>query len=163
MAIGIGDQVPDLPLTWMTDSGPGPATRTALFGGRRVALFAVPGAFTPTCSDQHLPSITANADSIRAAGIDLIACLSVNDIFVMNAWGRARHTGDTITLLADGAAAWTRAAGLDWDLGGLGLGIRSQRYAMIVNDTRIEHLAVEQGGAFEVSSGNAVLRALETR
>lgn len=160
MALGIGDQVPDVALTWMTDGGPAPVSRQRLFGARRVAFFAVPGAFTPTCSDQHLPSFTGNAEAIRTAGIDLIACLSVNDIFVMNAWGRARGVGDDVVMLADGAADWTRSAGLDWDLGALGLGVRSQRYAMIVDDMRVAHIAIEQGGGFEVSSGEAILRVL---
>ena len=160
MTLRVGDRVPDVPLTWMMPDGPAAASRARLFGGRLVAVFAVPGAFTPTCSDRHLPSVLENAGAIRAAGVDLIACLSVNDIFVMRAWGRALDTGNQVTMLADGSAAWTRAAGLDWDLSDLGLGVRSQRYAMIVEDTVVRHLAVEPGGAFGVSSGDAIADAL---
>ncbi len=160
MTLRVGEQVPDIPLTRMTETGPAPVARQELFAGRRVALFAVPGAFTPACTDRHLPSITVNADAILSAGIDTVACLSVNDIFVMRAWGKDRRVGDDVVMLADGAGAWTVAAGLDWDLTGFGLGLRSQRYAMIVDDTRVAHLAVEQGGAFDVSSGDAVLRVL---
>lgn len=160
MALRVGDRVPDVPLTWMTGSGPAPVSREELFGGRRVALFAVPGAFTPTCSDSHLPSVVMNAAAIREGGIDRIACVSVNDIFVLRAWGRHLSIDDEIVMLADGAAAWTKAAGLDWDLSALGLGVRSQRYAMIVTDGRVEHIAVEQGGSFEVSSGEALARVL---
>ena len=160
MALRVGDMVPDVPLIWMTDTGPGPVSPADLFGGRRVAVFAVPGAFTPTCSDSHLPSVIANAAAIRAGGIDRIACVSVNDIFVMRAWGKHLGIGDEIVMLADGAGAWTKEAGLDWDLSALGLGLRSQRYAMIVADGRIEHIAVEQGGSFEVSSGAAMVRLL---
>lgn len=160
LALRVGDPVPDVPLTWMTDNGPAPASRSEVFEGRRVALFAVPGAFTPTCSDSHLPSVVENAATIRECGIDRIACLSVNDIFVMRAW--ARHLGitDEIVMLADGAGAWTKEAGLDWDLSALGLGVRSQRFAMIVTDARVEHIAVEQGGSFAVSSGEAMVRVL---
>jgi peroxiredoxin (alkyl hydroperoxide reductase subunit C) len=147
----------------MTPDGPAPISRGGLFAGRTVVLFAVPGAFTPTCSDRHLPSIIADAEALRAGGADVIACLSVNDIFVMNAWGKARGVGDDVMMLADGSAEWTRAAGLEWDLSGLGLGVRSQRYAMIVKDERVSHLAVEPGGAFGVSSGEAVAAVLARR
>lgn len=160
MALRAGDQVPDVPLTWMTGSGPAPVLRDEVFGGRRVALFAVPGAFTPTCSDSHLPSVVKNAAAICEGGIDRIVCVSVNDIFVMQAWAKHLGIGDEIVMLADGAGAWTKEAGLDWDLSALGLGVRSQRYAMIVTDGRVEHIAVEQGGSFEVSSGEAMVRVL---
>ncbi|MEM6664392.1 MAG: peroxiredoxin [Pseudomonadota bacterium] len=163
MTLRVGDRVPDVALTHMSGQGPTPLSRQALFSGRRVALFAVPGAFTPACSDQHLPSVIDNAAALKAAGIDQIACLSVNDIFVMRAWGRERGVGADILMLADGAAAWTRAAGLDWDLGDLGLGIRSQRYALVADDGIVAYLAVEQGGAFDVSGGAAVLEALRSR
>lgn len=163
MALKVGDIVPDVALTHMTGDGPTPITRDGLFAGRTVALFAVPGAFTPACSDRHLPSVVENAAALRAVGVDTIACVSVNDVFVMAAWGRQRDVGDDVLMLADGAAAWTKAAGLDWDLGDLGLGVRSQRYAMVVQDCRVTHLAIEQGGAFDVSSGDAVLRVLQGR
>ena len=160
MTLKIGDRVPDVPLNQMTDAGPGPVSRQSLFGGRTVAIFAVPGAFTPTCSDQHMPSVIQNIGPLHDAGVDLIACLSVNDIFVMRAWGRALGVGDDVAMLADGSADWTKAAGLDWDLSPLGLGVRSQRYAMVVDDTVVRHLAIEPGGAFGVSSGSAVVAAL---
>lgn len=163
MTIGVGDPVPDIPLTRMGAAGPEPVTRNGLFAGRTVVLFAVPGAFTPTCSDRHLPSVIANAAAMRAAGADTVACLSVNDIFVMRAWGQALGAGDDVTMLADGSAHWTRAAGLDWDLGAMGLGVRSQRYGMIVDNGHIRHLAVEPGGAFGVSSGEAILAVLQRR
>lgn len=160
MTIGHGDRVPDVPLMRMGASGPEPVTRNGLFAGRTVALFAVPGAFTPTCSDRHLPSVIANAPAMLAAGADRVACLSVNDIFVMAAWGRALGVDEDVLMLADGSALWTRSAGLDWDLGAMGLGIRSQRYGMIVDDARVRHIAVEPGGAFGASSGEAILAVL---
>ena len=160
MTLKIGDQVPDVPLTRWGANGPEQASRAAIFAGRRVVLAAVPGAFTPTCTDDHLPSILRNLDRLREAGADRVACIAVNDIFVLRAWARALSAADGLTMLADGAAHWTRAAGLDWDLASLGLGVRSQRYAMVVDDTRITHLAIEKGAAFEVSSGDAILAAL---
>lgn len=155
--------MPDLPLTRMTAAGPVAEGRAALFGGQTVAVFAVPGAFSPTCTDDHMPSVLRSADAIRQAGVDRIACLSVNDIFVMRAWAKALGVGDTVDMLADGTGAWTRAAGMDWDLSVFGLGVRSQRYAMIVDDAVIRHIAVEQGAAFRVSSGAALLDVLTGR
>ncbi len=160
MALRVGDRVPDVPLVQMTSDGPAPLSRDELFGGKKVVVFAVPGAFTPTCSAQHLPSFLANAEGITAKGAEAIACISVNDVFVMHAWGQARDPDGMVVMLADGSAAWTMASGLEWDLGDLGLGVRSQRYAMIVEDGTVTHIAVEQGGAFEVSSGEAILAAL---
>ena len=163
MTLGTGDLVPNVALTRMGAAGPEAVTRAGLFAGRTVALFAVPGAFTPTCSDQHLPSVIADAGAMRAAGADLVACLSVNDIFVMSAWGKVLGIGESVVMLADGSAEWTRAAGFDWDLGPMGLGVRSQRYGMIVDDARVRHVAVEPGGAFGVSSGAAILAVLQGR
>ena len=160
MALRVGDRIPDIDLMQPTEDGPAPVSRAELFGGKKVVLFAVPGAFTPTCSAQHMPSFLNNAEAIRSKGVDTIACISVNDVFVMNAWGKAQNVGDQIVMLADGSAAWSKAAGLDWDLGGLGLGVRSQRYAMIIDDGTVSHIAVEQGGAFDVSSGESILAAL---
>lgn len=156
----VGDKVPDVPLMTMTASGPKPLSRNELFGGKKVVLFAVPGAFTPTCTAQHLPSFLATHQQIKAAGVDTIACVAVNDVFVMNAWGAAKDPERVVLMLADGTAAWTRAAGLDWDLGNLGLGVRAQRFAMIVDDATVRHLAVEEGAAFKVSGGAAILAAL---
>lgn len=160
MTLSIGDSVPNIPLVEMTDSGPAPRSRDELFGGKTVVLFAVPGAFTPTCSAQHLPSFLNHYDAILAKGVDTIACVSVNDVFVMNAWGEAKDPDRKVLMLADGVAAWTKAAGLDWDLSDLGLGVRSQRYAMLVKNGSIAHLAIEEGGAFDVSGAEAVLAAL---
>lgn len=160
MALQVGDKVPDVPLVRMSDQGPAPMSRAELFGGKRVVVFAVPGAFTPTCSAQHLPSFLNNIDAIREHGVDQIACVSVNDVFVMKAWGDAKDPDGQVLMLSDGVAHWTRAAGLDWDLSNLGLGVRAQRFAMIVDDEVVSHIAVEQGGAFDVSSGESILEAL---
>ena len=163
MTLRKGDWVPDIDLVHMGASGPEPISRDALFGGRNVVVFAVPGAFTPTCSAQHLPSFLECHDRIVAQGIDQVACVSVNDVFVMHAWGQAKDPDGRVLMLADGIGQWTRAAGLDWDLSSLGLGVRSQRYAMIVRDAVVRFIAVEQGGAFEASSGQAILAALQAQ
>ncbi|MFK7964102.1 MAG: peroxiredoxin [Burkholderiaceae bacterium] len=160
MTLSIGDKVPNIELVQMTENGPTPLSRDELFGGKTIVLFAVPGAFTPTCSAQHLPSFLDHYDAIMTKGVDAIACVSVNDVFVMNAWGQAKDPDRKVMMLADGVAAWTKAAGLDWDLTNLGLGIRSQRYAMVVRNASVSHLAIEEGGAFDVSSGQSILAAL---
>ncbi len=159
-ALRVGDKVPDIALVTMAKSGPKALSRGELFGGKKVVLFAVPGAFTPTCTAQHLPSFLANHLQIKATGVDTIACVAVNDVFVMNAWGQAKDPDRVVLMLADGAGAWTKAAGLDWDLSSLGLGVRAQRFAMIVDDGTVSHIAVEEGAAFKVSSGDAILVAL---
>ncbi len=160
MTLQVGDKVPDIALMQMTADGPEGVSADELFGGKKVVLFALPGAFTPTCSARHLPGFLANAAAIKARGVDTIACLAVNDVFVMSAWGEAQHVGDKVMMLADGAAAFSKAAGLDWDLGGHGLGVRSQRYAMIVEDGTVTHIAVEAGSAFDVSSAESIIAAL---
>jgi peroxiredoxin (alkyl hydroperoxide reductase subunit C) len=160
MALQVGDTVPDIALLRMTADGPEPLSADELFRDKKVVIFALPGAFTPTCSAQHLPGFIANAAQITARGIDTIACLAVNDVFVMNAWGEAQGVGDKIMMLADGAGAFSKAAGLDWDLSAHGLGVRSQRYAMIVENGTVSHIAVEEGGAFDVSSAESILAAL---
>jgi glutaredoxin/glutathione-dependent peroxiredoxin len=160
MTIQVGDKIPDVMLMTMTAEGPAPVPSTELFGGKKVVLFAVPGAFTPTCSAKHLPGFVNNADAIKAKGVDTIGCLSVNDAFVMGAWGKDQGVGENVMMLADGAAALNKAMGLDWDLSDKGLGVRSQRYAMIVEDGTVTHLAVEAAGAFDVSSAESVLSAL---
>ena len=154
MTIQVGDKLPEA--TFMTPgaSGPEPKTTQEVFGAKTVALFAVPGAFTPTCSARHVPSFLDKADELKAKGVDAIACVSVNDVFVMDAWGKASNTGETIMMLADGNGAFTRALGLEMDGSKFGLGQRSQRYSMLVKDGVVETLNVEQGGAFEVSSGD---------
>ena len=135
-------------------------TTEQLFGGKKVVIFAVPGAFTPTCSEQHLPGYIAQADAIRAKGVDDILCVSVNDAFVMGAWGKDRGAGDAVTMIADGNGDLSKALGLDFDGSGIGFGIRSQRYAAIVEDGVVTKLAVEEPMKFDVSSAEAILAAL---
>ena len=160
MAIQVGDKVPSTTLQHMTDSGPADISTDEVFGGKKVVLFALPGAFTPTCSAKHLPGFVQQAEAIRAKGVDTIACLSVNDAFVMGAWGKDQGVEDKVLMLADGSADLTKALGLELDLDNRGFGLRSQRYAMIVDDGVVTAVNVEQGGAFEVSSAEAILAAL---
>ncbi len=157
MGIQIGDKLPQATFMHMGENGPEPITSEELFSGKRVALFALPGAFTPTCSAKHLPGYLENAEALAAKGIDKIACLSVNDVFVMDAWGREQNVGDKIEMLADGNCDFTAAIGLELDGTGFGMGRRSQRYAMIVNDGVVERLDVEEGGEFRVSAADYML------
>ena len=135
-------------------------TTEELFGGKKVVIFAVPGAFTPTCSEQHLPGYITHAEAIRAKGVDSILCISVNDAFVMGAWGKDRGAGEAVTMIADGNGDFSKALGHDFDGSGIGFGIRSQRYAAIVEDGVVTKLAVEEPMKFEVSSAEAILAAL---
>jgi len=144
----------------MTAEGPGPVNSDELFNGKKVVLFAVPGAFTPLCSGQHLPGFIDNADAILAKGVDTIVCLSVNDAFVMGAWGEAQGAGDKVRMVADGNGEFTAAMGLEMDGSGFGLGTRSQRYAMIVDNGVISQLNVEEGRNFEASKAETILAAL---
>ena len=160
MTIQVGDKVPDIALTTMTAEGPAPVTSAELFAGKKVVLFAVPGAFTPTCSAKHLPGFVGNADAIKAKGVDTVACISVNDPFVMGAWGNDQSVGSNVLMLADGSAAFNKAMGLDWDLSAKGLGLRSQRYAMIVDDGVVKHIAVEDGTGLDVSAAEKILAEL---
>ena len=162
MTIQIGDRIPDATLTTMTADGPKPVTTAELFGGKTVALFAVPGAFTPTCSARHLPGYVDNRAELTAKGVDTIACLSVNDAFVMGAWAQANDLNgtDDIIMLADGNGDFTRSVGLALDAKGFGMGERSQRYSMIVKDGVVDQLNVEQGGEFKVSSAEHMLTQL---
>jgi peroxiredoxin len=153
--IKTGDRVPDGTFTRMTDKGPAPVTTQEVFAGKNVVLFAVPGAFTPTCSRQHLPGYVANAEAIKAKGIDTIACLAVNDAFVMDAWGKAQHVGDKVLMLADGNADFTRKLGLELDATKSGMGIRSRRFSMVVEDGVVKELNVESPGEFKVSSAES--------
>jgi peroxiredoxin len=157
MAIKEGEKIPDVTLkrTDMKD-----VTTAELFGGKKVVIFAVPGAFTPTCSEQHLPGYIEQADAIRAKGVDDIICVSVNDAFVMGAWGKDRGAGDKVTMIADGNANLAKALGLDFDGSGIGFGTRAQRFAAIVEDGVVTKLAVEQPMKFDVSSADAILAAL---
>ena len=161
MTIQAGDRLPDVPLSVATADGPKPITSGEFFRGKRVALFAVPGAFTPTCSARHLPSYVDKAGELKSKGVDEIACISVNDPFVMSAWGK--HDGsEDITMLADGNGAFAEAVGLSFDGSQFGMGKRSQRYSMIVNDGVVEQLNVEQPGEYRASSAEYMLDQLAT-
>jgi len=160
MAIQEGERIPEAKLKWASPDGIRDVDTQELFGGRRTVLFAVPGAFTPLCSAQHLPGFIDKADEIRGKGVDGIVCLSVNDAFVMDAWGKDRGAGDKVQMVADGNGDFTRALGLDMDASGAQLGLRSQRYAMIVEDGVVQKLFVEKPMKFEVSSAEAVLQHL---
>ena len=159
MAIQEGDRLPEATLHVMREGRPTAVTTGELFGGKKVVLFAVPGAFTPTCSQAHLPGFVANADNIKAKGVDSIVCVAVNDAFVMDAWG-TEGNADELVMAGDGNGEFTAAIGLELDGRGFGLGTRSERYAMIVDDGVVTKLAVEAPGAFEVSKAEAILEAL---
>jgi peroxiredoxin len=161
MTIQTGDRLPDVPLTIATAEGPKPTTSGQFFSGKRVALFAVPGAFTPTCSARHLPSYVEKARDLKGSGIDEIACISVNDPFVMAAWAQ-RDASPDITMLADGNGAFSDAVGLSFDGSQFGMGKRSQRYSMIVNDGIVEQLNVEAPGEYRASSAETMLEQLAT-
>ena len=161
MTINVGDRIPSATLQMMGDKGPQPVKTDDYFKGRKVALFAVPGAFTPTCSNKHLPGFVQNADKLKQKGIDEIACVSVNDAFVMGAWGKDQQCGGKVTMLADGSGQFTKALGLDLDLTQLGLGVRSKRYSMLVEDGVVKQLNVEEApGKVELSSAENLLRAM---
>ena len=160
MSIQAGEKMPSGAFGVMTDAGPGAVSTEDLFGGKKVVLFSVPGAFTPTCSMNHLPGFIDHADEILAKGVDTIACMAVNDIFVMDAWGKDRSVGDKISMLADGNGEYARALGLEMDATGFGMGMRGQRFAIIVDDGVATHVAVEEPGKFEVSSAESVLANL---
>ena len=160
MTIELGDQIPSATLKEMGADGIEDVNTDSLFKGKRVAVFAVPGAFTPTCSAQHLPGFVRNADALRAKGIDEIVCLSVNDAFVMDAWGKAHNTGGKVKMVADGNAQLTQALGFELDASGAGMGTRSRRYSMIVDDGEVKVLNVEAAGAFAFSSAEHLLSQL---
>lgn len=160
MSISVGDKVPSVALKTKTADGVQEVTADQLFGGKKVVLFAVPGAFTPTCSAKHLPGFVGKAGDLKAKGVDTIACLAVNDAFVMDAWGKDQKVGDSVMMLADGNADFTKALGLEMDGSGYGMGTRSKRYAMVVEDGTVKDLFVEEPGQFEVSSAEHVLGKL---
>ena len=160
MSIQVGDRLPSATLTTMTAEGPKPLTTGELCEGKKVVLFAVPGAFTPTCSVQHLPGYVENAQSFKDKGVDTVACVSVNDPFVMGAWGKDREVGEDLMMLSDGNGDFTAAIGLEMDGSGFGLGTRSQRYAMIVDDGVVSTLNVESGPGLDVSSAETILSEL---
>ncbi len=159
MTIKVGDKIPSVTLKHMDASGAKDITTDELFKGKKVLLFAVPGAFTPTCSAQHLPGYIQNAEQIKAKGVDTIACISVNDFFVMDAWGKSQNADD-ILMLADGIGEFTKAAGLEYDLSAKGLGMRSRRYAMVVENGVVKELELEEGGNIEVSTAEQLLAKL---
>jgi peroxiredoxin len=159
MAIKEGDKLPEATMHIMKEGRPTPIKTSELFGGKKVVVFAVPGAFTPTCSQAHLPGFVVHADQIKAKGVDSIVCISVNDAFVMDSWGK-NSNADEILMVGDGNGEFTKAVGLEMDGSGFGLGKRSQRYAMIVENGVVKKLNVEAPGKFEVSKAEAILEAL---
>jgi glutaredoxin/glutathione-dependent peroxiredoxin len=157
MTIKVGDSIPSMKLMTATASGPKEISTGEIFKGKKVVMFGVPGAFTPTCSMRHLPGFLENADAIRAKGIDQIVCLAVNDAFVLGAWAKENGVEDKVTMLADGSGTFTKALGLELDLVARGLGVRCQRFALIAEDGKVTHIGVEQPGGFEVSKAEAIL------
>ena len=160
MAISVGEPIPDVKLMTMTPEGPKPVQSGDVLGKGKVVLFAVPGAFTPTCSDHHLPGFVLRAEDIKAKGVDDIACVAVNDAFVMGAWGQTQNTGENIQMLADGNGDFTAEMGLEMDGRGFGLGSRSQRYAAVIDDGVVTELLVESAPGLDVSSAESVLGKL---
>ena len=160
MTIAVGQKIPSGKLKTMTAEGPKDITTEELFDGKKVVVFALPGAFTPTCSAKHLPGFVQHAGSLKGKGVDTVACLSVNDAFVMGAWGKDQNVGDKVLMLADGSGAFTEALGLTLDLTPNGMGKRSKRYAMIVDNGTGSARNVEEPGKFEVSSAEAVMKQL---
>lgn len=160
MAISVGDRIPDVTLRTMTSDGPTPVQSGDVLGRGKVVLFAVPGAFTPTCSDHHLPGFVLRADDIAAKGVDTIACVAVNDAFVMGAWGQSQNTDGKVLMLSDGNGEFTAKVGLEMDGSRIGLGTRSQRYAAIIEDGVVQELMVESAPGLDVSSADSVLAKL---
>ena len=160
MTIAVGDKIPSAKLKTMTAEGPKDISTDEIFGGKKVVLFAVPGAFTPTCSAKHLPGFVEKAAQIKGKGVDTVACLAVNDAFVMGAWGKQQNADGKVMMLADGNGDFTKAVDLELDARANGLGLRSKRYAMVVDNGVVKTLNVENPGAFEVSSAEAILKAL---
>jgi glutaredoxin/glutathione-dependent peroxiredoxin len=160
MTIKVGDKVPSVKLKYKADEGVKDITTDEVFSGKKVVLFALPGAFTPTCSAKHVPGFVQNHSALKQKGVDTIACLSVNDAFVMGAWGKDQKADGKVLMLADGNGEFTRAVGLELDARGNGLGMRSRRYAMVVENGVVKALNVENPGAFEVSSAEAILKVL---
>lgn len=160
MTIKVGDRLPEATFRVMKDGKPAELSVSDLTRGRKVALFAVPGAFTPTCSARHLPGYREKAAELRAKGVDMIACVAVNDVFVMNAWGKDQQVGEDVLMLSDGNGDFTRAIGLEMNASGFGMGSRSQRYSMILEDGVVKQLNVEKPGEFNVSSADYMMGQL---
>ena len=160
MTIAVGDKVPSGKFTVMGENGPETLTTDELFSGKKVVLFSVPGAFTPTCSMKHLPGYVDKSAALRDKGVDTVACLAVNDVFVMSAWGKSSQADDKVVMLADGNGEYTRELGLELDASGFGMGKRGKRFSMIVDDGVVKQLNVEPPGEFGVSSADAALEQL---
>ena len=160
MTIKVGDKVPSVKLKYKTDDGVKDVMSDELFAGKKVVLFALPGAFTPTCSAKHVPGFVQNFDALKKKGVDLVACLSVNDAFVMGAWGKDQGAAGKVRMVADGNGDFTRAMGLELDASGFGMGKRSQRYALVARDGKVEQLLVEPGPGLNASSAESVLSKL---
>jgi len=159
MTISVGDTIPSVDIATMTADGPSGVNTDEIFKGKKVAIFGIPGAFTPTCSAQHLPGFVQHADAIKGKGIDIIACIAVNDAFVMGAWGKDQSVGDKVMMLADGSAKFAAATGLELDLTDKGLGVRNKRFSMIVDDGVVKSLHIDEG-AFEKTSAEQMLSEL---
>ena len=160
MAIKAGDRMPSGTLKTMTKDGPKDVSTDEIFNGKKVVLFSVPGAFTPTCDAKHLPGFVQLADQIKAKGVDTIACIAVNDVFVMNAWGKHSGVGDKILMIADGNGTYAKALGLELDASGYGMGTRGQRFAIVAKDGVAEQVDIEAPGQFKVSSAEHILGKL---
>ena len=160
MAIQQGDKMPSGVFGVMTESGPGAISTDDLFAGKKVVLVSVPGAFTPTCSMNHLPGFVDQAEAIREKGVDTVACMAVNDVFVMNAWGKDQSVGDNVLMLADGNGEYAKALDLELDGSGFGMGQRGQRFAIIINDGIATHVAVEAPGQLDVSKAESIISNL---
>ena len=160
MSIKVGDKIPKGQFTRMGAKGPEPLSTDELFAGKKVVLFSVPGAFTPTCSAKHLPGFVQNAEALKAKGVDTIACMAVNDVFVMSAWGKSANANGKVAMLADGNGEYARALGLELDASKFGMGQRSKRFSMIVEDGVVKQLNLEPGGEFGVSSAESALKQL---
>ncbi len=159
MTISVGDSIPDVKLVKATNEGPQQTQASEYFAGKKIALFSVPGAFTPTCSAKHLPGFVEKADELKAKGVDEIACTAVNDAFVLGAWNQSGGS-DAITMLADGNGDFAKALGLEMDASGFGMGTRGQRFSLVINDGKVEHVNVEEPGDFNVSSAEHMLGQL---
>ncbi|MEL7311968.1 MAG: peroxiredoxin [Pseudomonadota bacterium] len=160
MTIANGEKMPEGQFGIMTEAGPSGISTAELFSGKKVVLVSVPGAFTPTCSMNHLPGFVEHAATLKEKGVDTIACMAVNDVFVMSAWGSDRGVGDDVLMLADGNGDYTRALGLEMDATGFGMGMRGQRFAIVVEDGTATHVAIESPGEFKVSAAESVLASL---
>jgi len=157
MTIKVGDKIPSATLYRLGENGPEAVTTDELCSGKKVVLFGLPGAFTPTCSAKHVPGFLQNADALAAKGVDTVACVSVNDAFVMGAWAKDHGTGDKVQMLGDGSADLTKAMGIELDLTGRGLGVRSRRFSMLIDNGVVKQLNLEEGGALEISGAETIL------